>query len=337
MKKRTREINNGIKTGMTQLIVLVILGVLMLFFVNDFYGASFINSLILSAIVLVISYSFWKQGFFHFFMFFSVTLFFFISLEVSFNLELLANFIISLVFGLSGAFSYKKFESRRNFALILLIAFVFIWIILAFNVKFREDWLLENYLTIPFVLVLLIVSRWFKFSKTSYCLIFAYMFLHAVGSHYTYSEVPFGYWLSNLFGLDRNHYDRIVHFSFGFLLAYPVREIFVRIGNYKGIWALFAPIIFVFGLSSVYELLEWGAAVYYGGDLGIAYLGTQGDIWDAQKDMFLAGLGSIITMIVTFVIIMTYNSRIYWDEIKKSFKVKGPELGEIALQKWSKK
>ena len=163
---------------------------------------------------------------------------------------------------------------------------------------------MENVLNIPFVILLIIISRWFKFSKLSYTLIFIFMFLNIVGSHYTYAEVPFGFWLQNFFNLNRNHYDRIVHFSFGLLFAYPVREIFIRIGKAKGFWALWTPIELVLGLSAIYEILEWWIAVVFGGDMGIAYLGTQGDIWDAQWDMFLAGLGSIIAILIVLLVLL---------------------------------
>ncbi|MEI6850099.1 MAG: DUF2238 domain-containing protein, partial [archaeon] len=230
----------------------------------------------------------------------------------------------------------NKYHDRKSYAWLLLVGFVMIWIILAFNVTYRDDWLLENYLTIPFVLLLLVISKWFKLSKTSYSLIFIYTTLHIIGSHYTYGDVPFGYWLQNFFHLGRNHYDRIVHFSFGFLLSYPVREIFIRIGKQKGIWALYSPIMLVLGLSCVYELIEWGVALKYGGDLGIAYLGSQGDIWDAQQDMFVAGIGSILAMTITAITVFAFRGKEYWKEIKESFRVEAPEQGEVALQRFSR-
>jgi putative membrane protein len=164
------------------------------------------------------------------------------------------------------------------------------------------------------------------------------MVLHVMGSHYTYSEVPLGYWMSEFFGLERNHFDRVVHFSFGFLWAYPMREIFRRIADAKGFWAFWIPVELVLALSCVFELIEWVFAVIFGGDLGIAYLGTQGDIWDAQKDMALAGLGSIIAMLITAGIIIYLDRKNFFREFKESFKVKSKAiLGEVALEKMIKK
>lgn len=333
MKKESKE---SFLAVFVRFLVLFLLGFLMVFFIVDVYEISIVYSIVLTFISLVLFYLFWKKGFFNFLLVALMAIFTFICIEISFNLSLFITFLISFFLAFIFGLIYNKFESRRIYAWLLLVGFVVLWIILAFNVLYRDDWLLENYLTIPFVILLLIASKWFKFSKTSYSLIFIYMILHVIGSHYTYSEVPFGFWLQNFFGLDRNHYDRIIHFSFGFLLAYPVREVFIRIGNYKGIWALFAPIMLVLGLSCVYELVEWWVAVKFGGDLGVAYLGTQGDVWDAQKDMFNAGIGSVIAMAITTLIIFSYRGKEYWSELKESFRVHRGELGEVALQRLSR-
>jgi len=228
----------------------------------------------------------------------------------------------------------EKGKSKKRFAAIMLWLFVLNWIILAVNVKFYDDWKMENWLTVPFVIVIYLTHRWFKLSNLSYGLIFLFMMLHIYGSHYTYSDVPFGFWLQDVFDAARNHYDRIVHFSFGLLLAYPIREIIVRISDTKGFWGYWFPVEFVLAFSAIYELMEWGIAVIFGGDLGVAYLGTQGDVWDAQKDMFLAGLGSFIAMSIIALIVWYYRRSDFWREFWESFSVKRKEaLGEEALKK----
>ena len=121
-----------------------------------------------------------------------------------------------------------------------------------------------------------------------------YLLLHVYGSKYTYAENPFGYWLQDFFDLSRNHYDRIVHFSFGFLLAYPMRELFLvgfKFPNWVS-WTL--PIEITLSIGAFYELIEWAVADLFFKEQGAAYLGIQGDIWDAQKDIFLAFLGAVI-------------------------------------------
>ena len=99
-------------------------------------------------------------------------------------------------------------------------------------------------------------------------------------------------------GWERNQYDRLVHFSYGLLLAVPIREFLVRMIDLRGFWSYFLPLDVALSTSALYELIEWGTAEFFGGDLGMNYLGTQGDVWDAQKDMALAALGALVAMLV---------------------------------------
>jgi putative membrane protein len=231
-------------------------------------------------------------------------------------------FILSFILSAFFFYWYESSTAKEKYPWVLLILFVIVWIILSINVKYFDDWKMENYLTVPFVVILYITYRKFKMSNFSYLLIYAYMFLHIIGTHYTYSEVPFGFWLQSVLDLPRNHYDRIIHFCFGFLLTYPVREIAIRIGDFKGVWNLYFPIDLVLAFSCLYELIEWGIAVVFGGDLGVAYLGSQGDVWDAQKDMAMAGLGAVIAMAITFILNWIYNTRQFNKELAWSIKVK---------------
>jgi putative membrane protein len=220
----------------------------------------------------------------------------------------------------------------------MLTLFALNWMILAFNVKFYEDWRIENYLTIPFLVLIYWLHRWFRFSDLSYGVMFVYMMLHIYGSHYTYAEVPFGDWMEYVSGLARNHYDRIVHFSFGFLLAYPIREVVLRVTGARGFWGLYIPIEFVLAFSAIYEILEWIVALVYGGDLGVAYLGTQGDEWDAIKDMTLAGTGSVIAIGIVMIVLLLYRGGKFWDEFKESLRVKDQApLGEHALEEMQRR
>ena len=107
-----------------------------------------------------------------------------------------------------------------------------------------------------------------------------------------WSEQLFGVRLNDLLGLERNHFDRLVHFSYGLLMAYPMREMFLRVADARGFWGYFLPLDLTLSTSALFELFEWLAAELFGGDLGVAYLGSQGDPWDAQKDMAMAGLGA---------------------------------------------
>jgi putative membrane protein len=163
----------------------------------------------------------------------------------------------------------------------------------------RGDWLLENILAVTAVIVLALTARRFQLSNRSYLLITIFLTVHAVGAHYTYAKVPFGFWLQDLLNADRNPFDRLVHFAYGLLLAYPIREILVRLAGVTGLWSYFLPISATLAQSALFELAEAVAATLVSPELGAAYLGMQGDEWDAQKDMASALLGAVLVMSVT--------------------------------------
>jgi putative membrane protein len=149
------------------------------------------------------------------------------------------------------------------------------------------------------VILLVLTYRRFKFSGLSYCLMTVFMMLHAVGAHYTYAEVPFGFWFKDLFALSRNPFDRIVHFAFGALLAYPVREVLMRLAGVRGLWSYYLPVSAILAQSGLFEIIESVVAVLVSPELGSAYLGIQGDEWDAQKDMASAFGGAVLAMTAT--------------------------------------
>jgi putative membrane protein len=188
-------------------------------------------------------------------------------------------------------------SDRYPFA--LLVAFVAIFLVLAVAPWYRQDWLLENLLVLVAVPVLVFTYRRLRFSNFAYTCLFVFFVLHEIGAHYTYSEVPWREWLAALgFGAGdpagRNHYDRFVHFAYGLLLMPAAVELIQSRMSPRGLWRWLIPVLFIMSHSVIYELIEWLAALQFGGDLGVAYLGTQGDAWDAQKDMALATLGAVI-------------------------------------------
>lgn len=202
--------------------------------------------------------------------------------------------------------SRVPFQKNRWLQVFVLI-FLAVWSSTMVGTTNWSNWFLENALVFLF-LGFLVFSYWkFKFSDLSYLLITFYLCLHVYGAKYTYAENPFGYWLKDAMGWERNHYDRIVHFSFGFLLAYPWRELFISWLKFPGWvgWAL--PIELTLSISGLYELIEWSVADIFFKAQGSAYLGTQGDIWDAQKDMFLATLGAILATTIVSSIKRTFR------------------------------
>ena len=130
--------------------------------------------------------------------------------------------------------------------------------------------------------------------------------------------------------------DRAIHFAYGLLLAYPIREIFLRVANVRGFWGYFLPLDLTMSTSMMFELFEWGAAELFGGDLGMAYLGTQGDVWDAHKDMALASTGAFIAMLAT-VLINAWLQADFAREWTDSLRIKSREpLGETAIMRMLK-
>ena len=173
--------------------------------------------------------------------------------------------------------------------------FAVVWSALAIAPSYRADWVLENAPTFIGVPLAVAGYRRFRFSDRAYVQATLFLVLHSIGAHYTYSEVPFGAWMQNAFGLGRNHFDRLVHFSFGLLMLRPVRELGFRPGRAPGRIALFYFSVAGVALwSLLYEVVEWAVAAVVDPAAGTAYLGTQGDAWDAEKDMALAVLGGVI-------------------------------------------
>jgi putative membrane protein len=190
---------------------------------------------------------------------------------------------------------------RSNRLLQVLVCWlVVLWIISAIEPFNRRDWFLENLLVFFYGTLLVVTFRRFAFSNLSYLLFTVFMSLHLVGAHYTYAEVPFGFWLQDALGMTRNHYDRIVHFSFGLLIAYPFRELLLRAAGVVHSWSYLLAVCIVLAFSGFYEVIEGIVAMIVDPELGMAYLGTQGDVWDAQKDTFLAFCGSVIAMLITW-------------------------------------
>jgi putative membrane protein len=229
---------------------------------------------------------------------------------------------------------------RRKYVGVLIAIFAVEFVLLGISPVSRGTWIAENTLVLGLG-GLLVFASWknFRFSRISYTLMFIFLVLHEIGAHYTYSLVPYDEWSREAFGVsanqilgfERNQFDRAIHFAYGLLFAYPIREIFLRVANVRGFWGYFLPLDLTMSTSMIYELIEWGFAMTFGGDAGAAYLGTQGDVWDAHKDMALASLGAIIAMGITLALNLALQ-RDFASEWVESLRVKDPEpLGEEAI------
>ncbi|HEU4994730.1 MAG TPA: DUF2238 domain-containing protein [Gemmatimonadaceae bacterium] len=175
--------------------------------------------------------------------------------------------------------------------LLLFGAAVFVWSgIHPYDVT---TWVLEVFPILVAVPVMIATHKRFPLTPLAYRLIFLHALILMVGGHYTYARVPLGFWMQDLFGFARNHYDRLGHFAQGFIPAIIAREILIRQTPLRrGRWLFFITTCICLAISAFYEFIEWWSAVI-GGSAAADFLGTQGDVWDTQWDMFLAFLGAI--------------------------------------------
>jgi putative membrane protein len=179
-------------------------------------------------------------------------------------------------------------------ALLAVFAAVFVWSAIRPHDTFT--WALEVFPAVIGVVLLVATFRRFPLTPLLYVLLFIHGVILVVGGHYTYAEVPVGNWVRDAFGLARNHYDRLGHFAQGFVPAIVAREILIRRNAVRRGWLYFVVVSICLAISAAYELLEWAVAVGTGSK-GDAFLGTQGDVWDTQKDMALALAGALISQV----------------------------------------
>jgi putative membrane protein len=181
-----------------------------------------------------------------------------------------------------------------RFALVMLFLLL-VAVGLSFQgMEMPEDWFLENILVALFLLILALTWKTNGLSHLSYGLLLVFFFLHEYGAHYKYADVPLGEWLKPFFQTTRNHYDRVIHFSFGFLCTWPLAE---AVRSFSGVggrwWPALVALLANLSFSALYEMMEFSVAQLVAPEIGLEFVGAQGDIWDAEKDMALALIGSL--------------------------------------------
>jgi putative membrane protein len=184
---------------------------------------------------------------------------------------------------------------------ILVAAYAVLFVVAAIHPYDRAVWWAENIPIVLIVLSLALIRRYaFVFSATAYVMMFVLLYLHTIGGHYTFERVPFGF-VNDLFGFERNNYDRFGHFSVGFY-AYAIAEYLLvkQLVRSRALLYLF-PLFSILALAAVYEIFEWLYAVNADASAGIAVLGSQGDIWDAQKDMLADGSGAVFALVLFYI------------------------------------
>ena len=182
----------------------------------------------------------------------------------------------------------------RYYPHILASSFLVFFILFGITPVDRAVWIVE---VVPIVIVylfLLLTYKRFKFTNISYSLMLCWLVWHTIGGHYTFANVPFDF-ITELFNFQRNNFDRVGHIVVGFY-AYPMAEFLTRKKYANVIVASFFGLFFVMSIAAGYEIVEWAYAVIDGGDTGLEFLGSQGDIWDAQKDMLADTVGALISL-----------------------------------------
>ena len=188
----------------------------------------------------------------------------------------------------------------RYFPHVLASVYFFFSIALAISPVSREVWVAEIIPVLLIFMLLVFTYRKFRFSNLAYGLLSIWIFWHTIGGHYTFANVPFG-WVTEMLGAERNHFDRIGHFAIGFY-AYGMAEWLLRKEHCGFKLAMIFSLFFIMSVAAGYEIVEWWYAVAEGGNSGIEFLGSQGDIWDAQKDMLSDTLGAITSLIMFYFI-----------------------------------
>jgi putative membrane protein len=186
---------------------------------------------------------------------------------------------------------------RRYYALLLaILGAVSVWS--AIQPHDRFTWYLEVFPVMIALPILLFTYKRFPFSRLAYALMLVHAIVLLIGGHYTYAEMPLFNWLRDANGWDRNYYDRLGHVAQGFIPAIVAREILLRTSPLRpGKWLFFLVLCIALAISALYEMLEWWVAVASGSD-AVAFLATQGDVWDTQWDMFLALLGALAALLL---------------------------------------
>jgi putative membrane protein len=199
----------------------------------------------------------------------------------------------------SSASNYRhKPITERPLILAFAAIFASFWAVSFNGTTDLVNWWIENLLVIIFTTTLVLTYRRFSFSDLSYAFMLVFLMLHVYGARYAYADNVFGFWIQRHFHTLRNPYDRIVHTSFGLLMSYPMRELLKRRMKVSEGWSWMMPVELVLSLSALFELIEWSIADVFFPAHGQNYVGTQGDIWDAQKDIFVATCGAMVAMFI---------------------------------------
>ncbi len=190
-----------------------------------------------------------------------------------------------------------KTTSLSNFyPYTLALLFFAFFIALGLHPHDRVDWIAEDTPVLIIFIIFIVTFKKFRFSNTAYVIMSVWMFLQTIGGYYTFANVPFNF-ITNIFDFQRNNFDRVAHFSIG-LYAFGAAELLTRKRWTSPLLAGFFGLFFILSIAALYEILEWIYAINMNPEAGLEFLGSQGDIWDAQKDMLSDMIGAIVSLII---------------------------------------
>ena len=213
---------------------------------------------------------------------------------------------------------YPSFRENR-FLHWICAAFALVFAASAWHPDTIFDFFLENGCVSAFLLLLILTYRKFPLSDLSYLLILVYLSIHEWGAHYKYSDVPLGEWMKPWLHTHRNMYDRVAHFSFGLFLSYPFQDVLMRAVSVRTAWRYILPVEATLSFSAIYEILEAAMAMILTPQRGEEFVGMQGDMWDSQEDMLMAGLGSVAAMCIIALIRRRLAARAVARELAQAY------------------
>lgn len=214
--------------------------------------------------------------------------------------------------------------NRHLYMIVSLACVCLLWGLSGIHPHDAANWFAESKIFFWTLPILAALAASVRLSKISITLICAFLVLHVIGMHYNYGEVPFGYWIGKLMHTDRNMYDRLTHFAFGFFMFYPVREVLLRIGRTQGFFNYFIPLTCMMSFSALYEIMEWYTVSGLSASVGYLFIGGN-DPFDAEKDMLVATIGALLALAI-IAGINACTVKDFWRNILESLKLrkKGP-------------
>jgi putative membrane protein len=293
-------------------LVLLVAGFLTEFLINKYYSPGGVISSLFALVGVGTMFYFWNKGHYNFILTSILWVGFFSALSISFDLGFVLNYSLSILGILIFGLVYGQFRTTFVYSIVIFFASGIIFSFLGINAVNPDAWTFNSFIFLPFFIILLLVSLWFRFSKMSYSLIFVFLFFHGVGMHYSYSNVPLANIVGEMIGVSGFSYAFIVHILYGFLMFVPIREAYMRVSRSKGIWNLVIPLIILVGFEAFYNVI----LMLIGVGIGSAFVTKT--VWESEREILLSFVGGFAMVFLNFLISLIRNSYEYLGELRAS-------------------